>query len=595
MESPKRSGSYPIQSSQYTPSINSQLPSSPAIADRRPLPKSIRALKHSEKASTHGRTVVICLDGTGDRFDNDNSNVVNFVSCLKKHTFGQQVTYYQSGIGTYDKGGLKNGIGAALDMAVGSGLGIHIKDAYRFLMQNYHEGDKICLLGFSRGAYTVRCLAGMLHKVGLLPASNGAQINFAYDFYKDDSPNGWKMSAEFKRTFCTDINVYFVGLWDCVASVGFIPRKLPFSKSPTNSIDYFRHAMALNEHRSKFKVCQWEHQDPDVKSTPTTHTHGHHSKFLRAFQFRGKRGLKTAGVSTSSGEKTCEGSQHSEYLRSFQPSRKHRLETADTSTNGVKGHDSGNLHLLHKHDSSDSQEKLEAYFEALDARHSHRRIETDALEVWFMGAHADIGGGAVANETRHMLSRIPLRWMIRQCFECDTGILFDSANLAEQGLDIHSLWPVYQPQPRPTCGPPPTLVDKYERKILPPLRWRSVLMSAADDDEKDQNKTDIDADFAKSAVLSESTEDHFDALAPVNDQLVQARGWWILEFWPVKIRILSRNGEGWEKKVRMNMGRYRAIRETEPNMHWTVRRMMEDGKYNVKGRVDRNTVWQIVA
>jgi len=98
-------------------------------------------------------------------------------------------------------------------MAVGSGLGVHIKDAYRFLMQNYREGDKICLLGFSRGAYTVRCLAGMLHKVGLLPASNGAQLNFAFDFYKDDSPNGWKMSAQFKRTFCTNVDVYFVGIW----------------------------------------------------------------------------------------------------------------------------------------------------------------------------------------------------------------------------------------------------------------------------------------------------------------------------------------------------------------------------------------------
>jgi uncharacterized protein (DUF2235 family) len=122
----------------------------------------------------------MCLDGTGDQFDADNSNVVHFVSCLRKHTHGKQVTYYQSGIGTYDKGGLRNGLGAAADMAVGSGLGIHIKDAYRFLMQNYREGDKICLLGFSRGAYTVRCLAGMLHKVGLLPAGNGAQVNFAY-------------------------------------------------------------------------------------------------------------------------------------------------------------------------------------------------------------------------------------------------------------------------------------------------------------------------------------------------------------------------------------------------------------------------------
>jgi uncharacterized protein (DUF2235 family) len=88
-------------------------------------------------------------------------------------------------------------------------------------MQNYIEGDRICLLGFSRGAYTVRCLAGMLHKVGLLPAYNTAQVNFAYQFYKDDNSDGWEMSEQFKRTFCQDVTVYFVGIWDCVASVSF--------------------------------------------------------------------------------------------------------------------------------------------------------------------------------------------------------------------------------------------------------------------------------------------------------------------------------------------------------------------------------------
>jgi hypothetical protein len=50
---------------------------------------------------------------------------------------------------------MKGGLSAALDMAVGSSLGVHIKDAYHFLMQNYREGDKICLFGFSRGSYTV--------------------------------------------------------------------------------------------------------------------------------------------------------------------------------------------------------------------------------------------------------------------------------------------------------------------------------------------------------------------------------------------------------------------------------------------------------
>jgi uncharacterized protein (DUF2235 family) len=106
-----------------------------------------------------------------------------------------------------------------LILQLGSGLGIHIKEAYSFLMQNYIEGDKICLFGFSRGSYTVRCLAGMLHKVGLLPAHNQAQVSFAYRMYKDDTPNGSAMSAEFKETFSQDVTVYFIGVWDCVASV----------------------------------------------------------------------------------------------------------------------------------------------------------------------------------------------------------------------------------------------------------------------------------------------------------------------------------------------------------------------------------------
>jgi uncharacterized protein (DUF2235 family) len=265
-----------------------------------------------------------------------------------------------------DAGGLQNGIGAALDMAIGSGLGDHIRDAYRFLMQNYREGDKICLLGFSRGAYTVRCLAGMLHKVGLLPASNSAQINFAYDFFKDDTPNGWKMSAEFKKTFCTDVNVYFVGLWDCVASVGFLPRKLPFSKSPTNSIHYFRHAMGLDEHRAKFKIAQWQHKDPDMKRRPT---------FDDTPKAQISRGLKRTGflkplghskpstVPLNDSEKTDGLMNGSSY---------------QSSDNG-KSKDYGKS----RDSSEQDQDKYEAEFDAYDAsRRKHANVDTDVLEVW---------------------------------------------------------------------------------------------------------------------------------------------------------------------------------------------------------------------
>jgi uncharacterized protein (DUF2235 family) len=92
--------------------------------------------------------------------------------------------------------------------------------------------DADALLGFSRGAYTARCLAGMIHKVGLLPPRNVQQIPFAYDFYTKDTLEGWQQSEEFKAAFCIDVCVYFVGCFDSVASVGFIPRQLPLSSTP---------------------------------------------------------------------------------------------------------------------------------------------------------------------------------------------------------------------------------------------------------------------------------------------------------------------------------------------------------------------------
>lgn len=526
-------------------------PESPpeTLADQ--YPRTIRALQQPrQQRDNHSRTIVICLDGTGDRFDNDNSSVVHFVSCLKKHATEEQVTYYQSGIGTYDRGGLKNGVSAAVDMAVGSGLGIHIKDAYKFLMQNYEDGDRICLLGFSRGAYTARCLAGMLHKVGLLPASNGAQVNFAYDFYKDDSVKGWDMSSEFKRTFCTDVDVYFLGLWDCVASVGLIPRKLPFSKSPTNSIHYFRHAMALDEHRAKFKVCQWLHQDPDL--TPEE------LERRRSVDDTPMGQLKRTGI-----------------FDCFRP----RDENGNKISRGQK---------------TAQQQALEAKFEAQEeANRRRKKVNTDSLEVWFMGAHADVGGGSAKNEDRHMLARIPLRWMIRQCFECNTGILFKTERLAEHGLDVHSLYPVYEARTRPTTVPPPALMNKYEQGILAPIRRRSTFLRLGPAAETIQDApTEEDLSYI---LPSEADEDYFDSRAEPHDQLKDSRGWWILEFWPVKVRVLGKDGDQWVKKVRFNMGRYRAVRESEPKLHWTVQHMIDNDKYETNTRMEKNAEWQEVA
>ncbi|KAH9059125.1 hypothetical protein EDB87DRAFT_1624822, partial [Lactarius vividus] len=117
-------------------------------------------------------------------------------------------------------------------------------------MQSYNVGDKVCLFGFSRGAYTARALAGMLHKVGLLSRDNTEQIPFAYELYKSDG--NVALAQGFKVAFSREVPIEFVGVWDTVSSVGFIVSEtLPFTDVNT-TIRVFRQALALDEHRAKF-------------------------------------------------------------------------------------------------------------------------------------------------------------------------------------------------------------------------------------------------------------------------------------------------------------------------------------------------------
>jgi hypothetical protein len=123
---------YPAQSPETTWGFDRAPTPQPEIGRQQPagpihLPKNIRALKDARQSEPEGRTIVVCLDGTGDKFDSDNSNIVHLISALKKDD-PRQVTYYQAGIGTYGASGLSSGFEAVLDMAVGAGLGLHVRD-----------------------------------------------------------------------------------------------------------------------------------------------------------------------------------------------------------------------------------------------------------------------------------------------------------------------------------------------------------------------------------------------------------------------------------------------------------------------------------
>ncbi|KAG8897272.1 hypothetical protein FRC00_004603, partial [Tulasnella sp. 408] len=114
---------------------------------------------------------------------------------------------------------------------------------------------------------SLRALAGMLYRVGLLPPRNTEQVPFAYKIFKEardemvyraknpKDPRG-RVSENFLKTFSRKVEVEFVGIWDTVASVGFIPRTLP--NTMTNRIvRHVRHALALDERRAKFQASYW--------------------------------------------------------------------------------------------------------------------------------------------------------------------------------------------------------------------------------------------------------------------------------------------------------------------------------------------------
>ncbi|KAJ3800882.1 hypothetical protein GGU11DRAFT_334189 [Lentinula aff. detonsa] len=333
------------------------------------------------------RTHILCFDGTASEYDSENTNVVKFFSLLKKDDFDDQLCYYQAGIGTFFAPGVVSPLfqwcAKILDEAFAWYLNAHVMDGYRFLMQNYRAGDKICLFGFSRGAYTARALAGMLYKVGLLPRDNQEQIPFAYKLYTRTDHVGIKLSAGFKQTYCQNVEIEFLGVWDTVASVGVITTKtLPFT-SDNSSIKIFRQALSLDEHRARFKPNLF-HREPMTAS---------------GFSEIKNRRVETDPKISANLENQRKPSPMTRTLTDY--FRKNKTVSPDITS------------LVCTTDEESTS-------------------GTDVLEVWFAGCHSDIGGGSVSNSTKESLSDISLRWMVRQVVESQCGIQFNEDALAQQ-------------------------------------------------------------------------------------------------------------------------------------------------------------------
>ncbi len=226
-----------------------------------------------------GKNVVVCLDGTGNQFEEDNSNVVKLFRVIKRDA--SQMAYYDPGVGTLADPAYKTPvvkkINKLLGLAFGRGLTRNVMEAYSFLMDHYEQGDRLFLIGFSRGAYTARVLAGFIHCFGLLEPGCQNLIPYAMKLYKAKKVN-FKTMSRFKSTYGRNVKIDFLGLWDSVSTMGWIynPVFLPYTTN-NKSVHFVRHALAINEKRSFFQEMRWGRKYEDRQNIKEVWFPGVHS------------------------------------------------------------------------------------------------------------------------------------------------------------------------------------------------------------------------------------------------------------------------------------------------------------------------------
>ena len=238
------------------------------------------------------KRLIICCDGTWNSADQRQgttpcpTNVVNVAfRTANRDGATLQLTYYDQGVGT----------GNILDRltggAFGSGLEDNMHDAYRFLMANYELGDELFLFGFSRGAFTVRSLAGMIRKCGILRRDAMASYHETLALYralspKPGDPECQRFRAAHSIAGDNTIPIRFIGVWDTVGSLG-IPlrgfRRLTYQDHRfhdtelSGSVQSAFQALAIDEHRAPFKPTLWCYKPKDGQTIEQAWFAGVHS------------------------------------------------------------------------------------------------------------------------------------------------------------------------------------------------------------------------------------------------------------------------------------------------------------------------------
>ena len=199
------------------------------------------------------KRIVICSDGTWNVPEPTDASKPTNVAKISRALLPvaldgvQQLVFYDAGIGS------KGFLDWLVPGHTGIGLWRKVLNGYRFIAENWSPGDEVYLFGFSRGAYTVRCLAGFLGAAGLL---GELELISAWRTFEGERWSGPKSPLPIK----------LVGVWDTVDSLGL---PIPMLRELTRPRLRFHdgelgqhvangfHALAIDEIRSAFVPVLW--------------------------------------------------------------------------------------------------------------------------------------------------------------------------------------------------------------------------------------------------------------------------------------------------------------------------------------------------
>lgn len=206
---------------------------------------------------------VIVLDGTLSSLEpGEETNAgLTYLLLSEGGPRARRTVYYEPGIQWEDWAHTR-------DVAQGRGLNRQIRRAYGWLASHYRPGDRIWLFGYSRGAYGVRSLAGVIDRVGLVRREEATEraVRLAFRHYARDPDR--PAARAFARRFChAGAPVEMVGVWDTVKALGL---RLPLLWMLTEGRNAFHnhqlgptirhgfHALALHETRAAFAPVLWQ-------------------------------------------------------------------------------------------------------------------------------------------------------------------------------------------------------------------------------------------------------------------------------------------------------------------------------------------------